>query len=232
MVTHHPYQIVDEALSPLHHLVSVSAGSMTSWLRLLFALDARCARICRTSSEVMTGQLRLAWLRDALAHPVGAAPHDAREPLIDSLRGHPAFARAQLGLGQIVDGWEELLVGTADGAGDGSVQMLSAYAKGRGEGLFRAISTSMGSACDDAVPSGAVWALWDLAGHISDTGLADAALVLAAQMEREMPDARLPRPIAILSKLARTDVRRGRAAPAGMTVGLYLRVLRMQILGR
>lgn len=231
MVTHHPYQNVDEAISPLHHLVSVSAGNMTSWLRLLFALDARCARICRTSSEVMTGQLRLAWLRDALANPIGAIRPEIGEPLIDSLRDHPTFEHCQASLGQIVDGWEELLVGTADRAGEDLAMMLSAYAKGRGAGLFRAISVSMGTASDDA-QSGSIWALWDLAGHISDAALANAALAMAAQIEREHAYASISRPIAILSKLSRADVRQGRGAPPGMTVGLYLRVLRMQILGR
>ena len=66
----------------------------------------------------------------------------------------------------MIDGWEELIIG-----GEGSNRdMLSVYAAGRGAGLFAALAPTLGG---QSASAGKVWALWDLAGHLSDPALAE-----------------------------------------------------------
>lgn len=214
-------------LSPLHLLVAGSAGGHASTLKLLFTLDQRCADICRSTTEVMIGQMRLAWWRDALAVEVGADSQPG-EPLLGEMRAHSGFAALRPHLAAIIDGWEEFIVDplAADAA-------LLAFARGRGGGLFGGYAAATGHPVENEAlaKAGAIWALWDLAGHVRDGGLRDRAVALASGLH-EGASVHLPRPLAILARLSRADIARGRPAPAHMTPGLYFRVLGAQILGR
>lgn len=216
-----------EALGPLHLLVAGSAGGHAQTLRMLFALDRRCADICRSTTEAMIGQMRLAWWRDALAAGEGATPQRG-EPLLDELRVHPSFDALQPHLARIIDGWEEFVADPlAQDTG------LLAFARGRGGGLFGGYVAATGHPAeqDALTQAGAVWALWDLAGHVRDPGLRDRAVALASGLQ-DGASPHLPKPLAILARLSRADIARGWPAPPHMTPGLYLRVLGAQILGR
>lgn len=171
-------------------------------------------------------QIRLAWWRDGLKAPEAVPAH--RSPVMDTLRALDDFLAVRDALAAVVDGWEELILW--DGA-DGP-SMLAAYADGRGAGLFAALSPDHG----DAVSTwGRLWALWDLSGHLGDDALARASIDQARRLLEQMPDlscAGLPRMLAMLGGAARHDIVRGRRAPATLTPGLYMRLLRLQIFGR
>lgn len=210
---------VSDDLSPLTRLLSAHAGPDAPRHRLLWALDARFARLVATTSEPMIGQMRLAWWNDALTDESGVKGQG--EPLIDAMRG--LGIAPPHGLSQWLDGWEAL-IGEID---------LHAYAEGRGGGLFRALAGR-----DDIpawlVQAGAAWALWDLSGHIGDRDVAGRALAMArGYLLREKPVWPAEwRPMRIAYHLARHDIEKGDCAPAGLTPALYLRLMRVALLGR
>lgn len=174
----------------------------------------------------MMAQIRLAWWRDGLASEEILPAH--RSPMMDALRALDDFPAAREGLIGIIDGWEELILW--DG-GDRQA-MLDAYAAGRGEGLFLAIAPEQ---ADAARPWGRLWALWDLAGHLEEADLAGAAVALGAAQAGAVRSAglgALPRMLAMLGGAARHDLARGRGMASGLTAGLYMRLLRLQIFGR
>ncbi|PJG49348.1 hypothetical protein CAF53_14805 [Sphingobium sp. LB126] len=206
-------------LSPFALLLSAYAGRDISRHRFVWALDARFARLITTTSEPMIGQMRLAWWNDALTDQSGAKGQG--EPLIDALRQMGAIPLH--GLSQWLDGWEAL-IGEID---------LHAYAEGRGGGLFQAL------AGESDIPAwltqaGAAWALWDLSGHSGDPDMAERAIAMAqAYLMREEPVWRSEwRPLRIAYHLAREDIAKGRCAPTGLTPALYLRLMRVALMGR
>lgn len=235
MVSGNPLQSIDEQLSPLQELVIASARDQRIWLRLLLLLDARCSRICRNAREMMMGQIRLAWLRDALGVSVDNVT-ESGDPLVDTLRAHPAYSASQASLAQIINGWEELLIGlnTAEvSSGQDSMATLRAFAESRGGGFFGAVLAAMDK--DNSPPieqAGAIWAVWDIAGQLTHDPLVPAAVLLGAELASGASLPSLPRPLAILARLSHADLLRRRGAPPAMTFALYLRVLRLQILGR
>jgi phytoene synthase len=80
-----------------------------------------------------------------------------------------------------------------------------------------------------------VWALWDLAGHVGDEGLAKAALELAVELLPQVADAHWTRewkPLRIAFTLARQDVLEERGAPTVMPRVLAWRLLRIALVGR
>ncbi len=186
-------------------------------------LDNACAHIARVAREPIMAQIRLAWWRDGLLADKVTAQHDA--PDMAALRVIEGFEQARPGLVAMVDGWEELILG-----GEGSSRdMLTGYARGRGAGLFAALAPAC---AEESVAAGQVWALWDLAGHVSDAGLAEEALNLGRDIAQATITAALPRMLKMMAGPAITDVRRGRGAPPLLTPGLYARMMRYQILGR
>lgn len=184
--------------------------------RLLWALDERLADVARTTREPMIGQMRLTWWHEALADTAGVKGRG--EPLVDAMRAQGCAGAP--GIAAMVDGWEALL-GDPD---------LEAFAAGRGGGLFRALADADDPSLEAA---GRVWALWDLSGHVGNPALASRAVALA----RGLMPVSLPawprgwKPMRIAYGLARADVLEGRAAPAGLTPGLYLRLWRLALLG-
>ena len=189
----------------------------------IFALDNACAQIARTVKEPIIAQIRLAWWRDGVRAEVLRAEHDA--PDMVALRGVDGIDQVRAGLIAIIDGWEELIIG-----GEGNPrELLLAYAAGRGAGLFAALAPAHAG---QSASAGQVWALWDLAGHLSDWALAEEAIGLARQMAESANIAGLPRMLAMMAGPAIADVRRGRGAPPVLTPGLYARMIRFQIFGR
>lgn len=211
--------ILSDDLSPLASLLSAYAGPDAPRHRLVWALDARFARLVATTREPMIGQMRLAWWNDALTDESGVKGQG--EPLIDAMR--ELAAAPPYGLSQWLDGWESL-IGEVD---------LPSYAEGRGGGLFRALVGA------EDVPlwlaqAGAAWALWDLSGHISDRDMAARAIATAQDyISKERPIwPKAWRPLRIAYHLARHDIEKGRCAPAGLTPALYLRLMRVAFTAR
>lgn len=210
-------------LRPFQRLVCASAGKGAERTARIFALDNACARIAQTVTEPFMAQIRLAWWRDGLMTEALSAQHDA--PDILALRSIDDFSRARLGLVAMIDGWEELIVS----AGVSVSEMLSAYAEGRGAGLFAALVPEY---ADHSAVAGEAWALWDLAGHLSDPDLAKEAIHLANDFADSANIARLPRMLKIMAGPALADIRRTKGAPRQLTPGLYARMMRYQIFGR
>jgi hypothetical protein len=207
----------DDNLSALAALLSAYAGRDAARHRLIWALDARLARLVATTSEPMIGQMRLAWWDEALTDDSGVKGRG--EPLIDALRAIDATPIP--GLSRWLDGWEAM-IGEAD---------LHAYGEGRGGGLFHALA---GALPDWLAQAGMVWALWDMSGHVGDEQVAARAVAMArAHLLTEKPNWPAAwKPLRIAYRLARQDVEKGRRAPAGLTPILYLRLMRIGLIGR
>ena len=208
-------------ISPLQRVLIAAAGRAAGRATCLFTLDNACAQVARSAHEPVMAQIRLAWWRDGLLAETAQPQH--RSPEMDALRALDGFAGMRPHLVAMVDGWEELIL--FDGADPDA--MLSAYARGRGGGLFAAFDPASGGHGESA---GRIWALWDLAGHLSDADLSAQAIALAR--DALCTPTCLPRMLAMMAAVARRDIARGMGAPADLTPGLYLRLLRAQLFRR
>lgn len=216
---------IESLLTPLPTLLSAHAGADGPRHRTIWAFDAQLAKVARTTRERAIGQMRLVWWSDVIEDPSGVKGQG--EPVVDALRATGGMAAP--GLVAMIDGWEVLVVDAEIDA-----QGLRDYATGRGGGLFRALA-GQDDAPDWLVAAGQVWALWDLAGHVEEPALADAALALARDLSPLVDRARWPaawRPLRIAFTLARQDVAEGRGAPRGMSRGQAFRLLRIALVGR
>lgn len=215
---------MDETLeiSPFQRLVCSAAGKARGRATQVMALDNACAHILRQTREPMMAQIRLAWWRDGLKQQ--SLSPEYKSPEMQALHECEGFAEARDGLVALVDGWEELL--SADETAPRA--MLEAYAKGRGRGLFAALAPAH---AEHSAVAGEIWALWDLAGHLSDSALVAEALVLAEERASGANIARLPRLLAMMAGAAMSGVRSGKGAPPALTPGLYIHLLWIQIFG-
>jgi phytoene synthase len=206
---------------PLTRLLIAHAGVAAPRHSLIWALDARLADIVRTTTEPLIGQMRLTWWLEVLTDAEGRKGKG--DPLVNALRQGGGDLSMLLPL---IDGWERLLESELDEAG------LRGFAVERGGGLFCALAGERSSSLETA---GAIWALWDLSGHVSDAAIAARSVELAKRM---IPDAaglqwrKTWKVQRIAYGLARQDIMRGRGAPSSLTPGLYGRFLRMILIGR
>ncbi len=205
-------------ITPLARLLCGYAGKDAARQRLVWAYDARLADIVRTTREPMIGQMRLTWWHEVLTDESDVKGRG--DPLADAIRALLP-PEGQGGLLRMIDGWEALLEQPIDDAA------LEVYALGRGGGLFQALANA-----DGFDRAGALWALWDLSGHSADPALVRQALALAQTYIDPPSRVRMIAPLRIAAGLARADARHGRAAPGGMTPGLYARALRIGLIGR
>jgi phytoene synthase len=213
------------ALPPLASLLAAHAGGNAERQRAIWAFDARLAGVARTTSEAMIGQMRLAWWNDVIGDAAGVKGKG--EPVVDAMRASGAMDAP--GLAAMIDGWEVLVVEP-----DLDAAALADYATGRGGGLFRALA-DVADAPEWLIAAGRAWALWDLAGHVGDAALADAAIAQGRAALAGADAARWPRawkPLRIAFTLARQDLRAGRGAAPGMPRGQALRLLRIALVGR
>lgn len=156
---------MDDAVNPLlppqRLAVAYAPPGVRAAFSLLLEFDARLAALVANASEPMIGQLKLAWWRDAIAVEPERRPK--REPLLarltllngQGLNGQGVAAA----ISQLVDAWEGLLVG------DGSAEVLPAFAKARGAAIF---GTYAGWTASDAdvLSLGEAWAIADLTVNI------------------------------------------------------------------
>lgn len=208
-------------ITALQRVLAVAAGQARERAERLFMLDNECAHIARVAREPIMAQIRLAWWRDGIASVEPRPEH--RSDDMDALRALEGFDEIRAHCIAMIDGWEELIL--FDGTDPGA--MLAAFAQGRGGGLFAAMGQGQGN-------EGAIWALWDVAGHLSDEALAEQATSLGRQRIEDAvnPEKLRPRMLAMMHAVARDDLRRGRGSPNDLTPGLYLRLLRAQLFGR
>lgn len=215
---------IDDALSPLATILAGHAGADAPRQAAIWAFDERLAQVARTTSEPMIGQMRLAWWGEVIADM--AAKRGQGEPVVDRMREVGAMDAP--GLPAIIDGWEAVVLDS-----EMDSKSLLDYAAGRGEGLFRALAGT-GDIPPFLEQAGRAWALWDLAGHVGDAALADAAIAMGRDMVptgvQKWP--RTWKPMRIALALARHDLLAGRGAPRGLSRAMVLRILRIALVGR
>ncbi len=202
-----------DILAPEAELALAWSGeAVRAAMNTAFQLDRRLARIATRTQEVMLGQMRLAWWRDALARPVTERPRG--DAVLDAIGTH--WTGREAPLIAMVDGWEVLT--TAERLGRAEAE---AFAAQRGA-FFVAL-------WDDCPPAAAVrlsaaglrWAAADAAAAVSDRQEREA--LIAAGRARQIPLGRVPRRlrgVAVLDALARRALQRegrplmeGRGAP-------------------
>lgn len=184
---------------------------------LIWALDTRLAGIIRSTREPMIGQMRIVWWEEALADASEVTGRG--DPLLDALRAEGLAELPSLRI--LLDGWEALLADELDDIA------VTRYATGRGEGLFAALAGGADLPLWLAA-AGRLWACWDLSGHVRDEQVRQRAIALAQGELAALAHADWPRRwrgLRLLTGMARHDIVRGRAAPAGLTPGLYMRLL-------
>lgn len=205
-------------LAPLTALlVAYAPVASRPWHRLIWTLDQRLAAIVRRAGEPTIAAIRLAWWDAVL---VECDPTKGRgEPLVETWRATAPEGAAPLA-GQLIDGWRALLGSEAPAAAD-----VAAFGEKRGGGLFSLIA---GREDEALARAGAVWALWDLAGHASEPALAEMAIGQAREAARDDPvplrRAEAPRPLRLLHALARADALAGRV-PRGFERRHYVSLL-------
>jgi 15-cis-phytoene synthase len=194
-------------------------------LAALLALDRTLGRVVRSTSQPITGQLRLAWWREALA--ALDAGHVPAEPVLQALaEGALPAGVSGTALAETVDAWDELL---ATETPDGSA--LARYARARGA-LFELAGAALGATGDPLAAAGPGWALADLSLHVRDETVAAAARVAALPLLTTATSrrwSRQGRPLGALAHLALLDLTR--PGPPGSPRRVW-RMLRHRLTGR
>ncbi|QIQ86054.1 hypothetical protein [Erythrobacter sp.] len=189
-------------------------------LAALLALDARLARIAGQTSEVMLGQMRLAWWRDVLGEEPGARPRG--DAVLDAI-GHQWGGR-EAALVEMVDAWEVLVASESMERDD-----ILAFARGRAA-PFAALAEADAQA-EQARAAGLRWALAEAAPRLSDE--AERERFVALGLEHCANRARLPpalKGLAVLDALAVRALKRGGRDPMEGR-GAALVALRAAVLG-
>jgi phytoene synthase len=205
-------------------LLSYAPPETRDWHRLAWVIDERLAHVVRTVREPAIAAIRMAWWREALAaHDLSKGKS---EPLVEAWRAQPRNAAADQAVEQMINGWSVL----ADGAAL-TVEDMRAYAEGRGSGLFRLLTADGDSNFAEGLErAGALWALWDLAGHVSDVKLAAQAMDLAhsyADLGYSLPKQRGLRPLRLALGIAQRDVVKGHIPSGGFGPRHYIHLLWM-----
>ncbi|MGB3471973.1 MAG: hypothetical protein WBA51_14225 [Erythrobacter sp.] len=214
-----------ENLAPEAHLaLAYTPPIMREALRIFLEFDFRLGRIVSQTSEVMLGQMRLAWWRDTLGTDVADRP--AGDEVLDAINAH--WRGHEAALIAVADGWEHMLA-------EPPLPRASAleFAAGRGEGLAgcAALAGVAGPECDAVRTIGQLWALTDAASHVAQADERATLLNLA----REVPaPERLGSPlrgVAVLGALAQRSLEND-GAPLMAGRGAALVAMRAGLLGR
>ncbi|MFM5923999.1 MAG: hypothetical protein ACKOPG_07440 [Novosphingobium sp.] len=163
----------------------------------LFALDARLGAVVRQASEPVLGQIRLAWWRERLEAPAGAAVPG--EPLLALLGQWQEYRSA---LAPLADSYELLL--EPETLGPGAIRRFAELRAAACDALARRLGEAASAAA--ARRAGQAWAATDLAGKLSDPAEVEQARTIAGECDWSRQ--RLPgsmRPLAVLFGLARRD---------------------------
>ncbi|PZO88901.1 MAG: hypothetical protein DI623_11740 [Sphingomonas sanxanigenens] len=195
----------DRALALVYAPAAARAALATLW-----RLDEALAQVVRTTSEPLVGRMRLTWWHDALL-ALAEKPAPA-EPLLRDVEAHLKPHIRLERLAPLIDGWEALLDPLPLAA-----DAIADHAAGRGEAMFAvAVDLLGGSREARFIEAGRLWALADLAGHVSDPETAErarqAGRAAIAGLPRRWP--RHLRAIGALAVLARGDLE-GKGRPRG-----------------
>jgi len=171
-------------------------------LMTALALDARLARIAGQTSEVMLGQMRLAWWRDMLAG--SAADRPAGDAVLDAIGLH--WAGREGPLGAMVDGWEVLVA-----SDEMQREQILEFGQGRAA-PFAALAPDekAGARAECAAMR---WAIADAAANLSDDAERDRFIETGLSLEAG--GGRLPRSLkglGVLEALAIRSLKRGGCA--------------------
>ncbi|BAK67070.1 hypothetical protein SLG_23950 [Sphingobium sp. SYK-6] len=217
-------------LPPLQRLLLAYApADARPWQALCWQFDQRLAQVVRRGGDPTITAIRLAWWEGVLVRQ--EKDKGGGEPLVERWRAIAPPAAAQAAE-RLIDGWRVLASPEALSAED-----IAAHGLARGGGLFGLLAASAEPASGaDAEPlsrAGAIWALWDFAGHVSDAGLARQVLAVAGESAgpASLPAGRLFRPLRLAHAVALPDVRAGRVPAAGFTLRHYGRLLRASLRG-
>jgi len=197
---------------------------MREALRILLELDFRLGRIVSQTSEVMLGQMRLAWWRDTLGAAISDRP--AGDEVLDAINAH--WSGHEAALIAVADGWEHMLA-------EPPLPRASAleFAQGRGEGLAgcAALAGVTGSECDAVRMIGQLWALADAASHVAEADERATLLNLAREMPARQRLGSPLRGVAVLGALAQRSLEND-GAPLMAGRGAALVAMRAGLLGR
>lgn len=124
---------------------------------IVLGLDARLARIVARTSEMMLGQMRLAWWREVLAEAPASRPQG--DAVLDAISRD--WHHGPEALIALVDGWEYLL---------GDPPLPQSAAIGFAQGRAGALMAAAGCPPDHGAArnAGMAWALGDLAAKVSN----------------------------------------------------------------
>lgn len=196
---------VNTGLNPLHRLIlSYAKKNDRPKFEFLFAFDSRLAEIIRSTSEPLIGQMRLTWWRDILTMSADDRPDG--EPLVAALNRLERRGDSVTHFLALIDGWEIML---EDFPWDD--RQFETYAHNRGTGYFCAVMDPS-RLSDNEVNAAKIWALWDFALHCSDAKMRNNAFqkCMSLSGNTKWPSFdRSGRPLSILCKLAKRDVKRG-----------------------
>ncbi|WP_164114507.1 squalene/phytoene synthase family protein [Sphingorhabdus sp. Alg239-R122] len=200
--------VPETELTPLQRLLFAYAPAKhRAVYGAIFALDNRCAAILRGTNEVMLGQMRLAWWRDAIGKPATDRPQG--DPVLGALSGMEKQGLDLDALVPVINAWELLLVNE-----ELTHEQLGDYAAQRGGTIFSVLNRHIvNEACVEQISQvGSFWALWDLARHSIDDGMRRGLMDRLQTEQAANAGLKLPRslrPLSILKKLADRDLRKG-----------------------
>jgi len=193
-------------------------------LHALFALDDTFARVLRTTTEPIIGQMRLAWWHDALQRLDETAP--PAQPVLRALADAvvPRGISGQM-LAELVAGWEALIEAESVDA-----TAMAAHADARGAALFAAAALLLGRVDARVAAAGRGWALADLSRHLRSAEAATQARTLATTALDEALVGAWPaalRPLGALALIARMNL----AVPVNVPIpaGAPRRVARLML---
>jgi 15-cis-phytoene synthase len=176
-----------------------SGPDLRAALSIALQLDRRLARIVGRTQELMLGQMRLAWWREALGKRVEDRPRG--DAVLDGIGDH--WQGREAALAQMVDGWEVLV--TAQNLGPDEAE---AFASGRG--AFFAALASDSVFAPRLTAAGRRWALAEAAAGVTEPQ--EKSVLVAAGLAQKTPPGRIPRALgglAVLESLARRGLLRG-----------------------
>ena len=198
-------------------------------LAALFAIDRAMGDVVRTTKEPMLGQIRLAWWRERLDELDEAAGAPAeprlqaveRELLPRSISGHDIAA--------LEDGWLRLF-----DPFPWTIETSEAIWL-RGNRLFGLGARVVGGPGEQIQAAGGLWALVDVARHLSDAGSREMLLSQARAFATGLGGVRFIqklRPLSMLAALAMRDCSRGEPFEPEGTPRRVASMLRHRFSGR
>lgn len=198
-------------------------------LAALFAIDRAMGDVVRTTKEPMLGPIRLAWWREQLEEldrATGAPAEPRLEAVERELLPRGISGRDIAGL---EDGWLRLFdpfpwsIETSEGI------WL------RGNLLFALGARALGDQNEAIQSAGGLWALVDVARHLTDADSREILLGQARAFSMELAGTSFAsklRPLTMLSALAMRDCRKGEPFEAEGTPRRVAAMLRHRFSGR